>query len=222
MRRLTLLVTGVAALVACSSSSAGGASDPAGDAGGGASSGSSDAGGGDAIGGDSADGGDASAIDPIGPTAISGNAGGTAVKFVNAFAYYGEVYSNGTTHTRGVRLVLSDKPNTCASLHFADSMYLGMDIAGDPVPTATYALFDYLTLPRDTGPAIATVSTYDGACASTGHRGAISGSIVITASSATHVRGTVDLTFATGNVTGTFDAILCVAPPPPRNGSCLP
>jgi hypothetical protein len=159
---------------------------------------------------------------PLGPTMATGNAEGVAVSLDNAFAYYDTIFTDGKTDTRGVWIVLSDKPNTCATQRYAGSTTLDLTLVGEPIAVKTYPLLDPASYPVSQGdPVAARVDVEDSSCHAVGTEvWATSGSIVIAAATSTHVSGTFTIKFKTGSVTGSFDAPVC--PAPTGTPACMP
>lgn len=142
----------------------------------------------------------------------------SAAKLVSlrAVARNGKLFDGAGTNAEGLRILVSDKANTCSSTHFASSTNLDLRIRGDAVGPGTYAIVDASARTPAVGEAEADLNAVDGACKDLVAEAAVTGTITlkvveisVVGDGRSHVSGSVDATFAGGHIVGDFDADLC-------------
>ena len=135
---------------------------------------------------------------------------------LRAVARHGKMFEGGGTNAGGLRILISDKANTCSSAHFASSTNLDLRIRGEGVGPGTYAIVDASTRTPAAREAEADLNAVDCACKDLVAATAVTGSVTlkvveisVVGDGRSHVSGTVDATFAGGHIVGDFDADLC-------------
>jgi hypothetical protein len=150
---------------------------------------------------------------------VSGTVAGASLAAVSAVARYATIGTNSvngqTTEIRGLRILVSNKANTCAEQHFASSTLVELTIRGDQVAPGTYTVIDPIKRVTEAGQAYADFNAVDGSCKGGVAQSSTSGTLVIQRSEG-RVQGTVDINFAGGHLGGSFDADLC--PDAPADG----
>jgi hypothetical protein len=161
---------------------------------------------------------DPSATADMADAVSSGTVDGQSLKIVSAvarFATIATIDNNGVrTETRGLRILVSDRPNTCDTSH-ATGAFLDLAIPGAGNP-GTYTVIDANRATATAGQAeadfdVATPSNRN-AVAQTATSGKVviaSEKIVVVGTAPSTVDGTFDLTFPGGTLRGPFRATLC-------------
>jgi hypothetical protein len=127
------------------------------------------------------------------------------------------VSSDGkTTLGRGLEILISDKPNTCETLHLKSSSDLVFKIPGDDIAPATFDVVDVRK--RDAGPGEVEARFFaaDKACRSIKSEAAVTGLVRIDRMATTvvgqepsTVHGAFIVQFATGVLSAPFNAVVC-------------
>lgn len=147
-------------------------------------------------------------------TTVTGTVGPATLRAVGAIARRGVLATptpNNTTATvRGLRLLFSDKVETCSAAHAAASIQFAVTIRGGAVGPSTYDLKDPSSRAIQEGEATADLAVTDTACRAAFSAASTGGTVTITATNP-RVTGYLDVAFATGEIEGPFDAELCPA-----------
>lgn len=153
---------------------------------------------------------------------------------LSAVAREGTFFSGDKDTARGLRILVSDKSNTCTSTHFAGSTNIDVRIRGDNVGPGTYPIVDAAVATPASKQAEVDFDAVDGTCKDLVAEAAVRGSITIktveinlTDPSESRVTGSIDATFANGHVAGDFEAVFCESPAPtpaadPKQVACVP
>ncbi len=147
---------------------------------------------------------------------VTGAVSSAELKTLSAVARYGTYFGTSGQPTRGLRILLSDNPNSCDITHFASATMLDVRVRGASVGPGTYPIVDAVAQTPQAGQAEADFNAVDAVCKDLVAQTGTSGNVILktveinlTTPSASHVSGSVDLTFAGGHITGDFDAVLC-------------
>jgi hypothetical protein len=133
--------------------------------------------------------------------------------------------------TRGLRILLSDKANTCDVTHFASATMLDLRIRGQDAGPGTYPIVDSRNATPNASEAEVDFNAVDGRCkdvvAQPGTGGKVTLETVefnITDPSASRITGSVDFDFDGGHIQGSFEAVVCdaVALVPQGQAACTP
>jgi hypothetical protein len=152
---------------------------------------------------------------------------------LRAVARNGKMFDGAGPNADGLRILISDKANTCSATHFASSTNLDLRIRGNAVGPGTYAIVNASARTPAVGEAEADLNAVDGACKDLVAQAAVTGTITlktvvisIVGDGRSHVSGSVDATFGGGHIVGDFDADLCDDVPATVTdasaGSCTP
>jgi hypothetical protein len=135
--------------------------------------------------------------------------------------------------TRGLRIVLSDKANTCDVTHSANAAMLDLRVRGDSVGPGTYPIVDSRKMAPDRSQAEVDFNAVDPSCKDVVAQAGTGGTVTLdtvtidlTDPSASRITGSVDFDFDGGHVAGTFEAKFCdgdaPAPAPQGQPACAP
>lgn len=152
---------------------------------------------------------------PSGSTTVTGTIAGAAVPTTSSFAVVGPLVDTfGPFTSNGIGITISNVPNSCtvAQRHGNPSNTTNLNLliaAPNPVTSGSYAIST--TAPTATSTIADLVyETTDANCHTMSTHTARSGSIVISAVSATTVEGTFSVTMDTGeSLSGTFSVPIC-------------
>lgn len=150
----------------------------------------------------------------------TGTVGGSTLHAASAVAVYGTIATSNGAPIKGLRIRVSDKANTCSSLHNAGATIVDIAIRGDTVKIGTYAVINAGLKTPDANEAEADFNAVDGTCKDVVAQTATNGTVTITQAD-TKIVGSLDVTFAGGHVAGDFDAELCSPTAAPTgDGTC--
>jgi len=169
------------------------------------------------------------------PPAVTGTVSSASLSSVSARASTGTFFSGSAGPSPDLRILISDKENSCSVSHFASATMLDIRIR-HVAGTRTYALVDSVAKTPADGEAEADLNAVDGSCHDTVAAPATGGTVTIktyevngTNKALSRVTGSVDATFAGGRIQGDFDAVLCDGPATgdatdagPRSSVCSP
>jgi hypothetical protein len=131
------------------------------------------------------------------------SAAGLSFTPVSAVGAYGS-----TGQASVLAVLISDKANTCSTVHGANNSAINLQIAADPVTVGSYPVNVSETS------STALFATNNENCYDTfQHGAATAGTITVTAASSSGVSGSYDLTLEAGHLTGSFDATVCPSLP---------
>jgi len=149
-------------------------------------------------------------------SSVEGSVSTAKLVSLRAVARNGKMFDGAGPKADGLRILVSDKANTCSSTHFASSTNLDLRIRGAAVGPGTYAIVDGNARTPASGEAEANLNAVDGVCTDLLAESAMTGTITlkvveisVVGDGRSHVSGSVDATFAGGHVVGDFDADLC-------------
>ncbi len=145
---------------------------------------------------------------------VSGAVSSAKVTTVSAVARFGNYFKDESGRpARGLRILISDRPNSCAATHFASSTNLDLRVrAGNP---GSYVIVDAAKQSPAAEQAEVDLNAVDRVCKDLVATAATGGTLHITAveihltDPGSHVTGSIDSTFAGGHIAGDFDAVLC-------------
>lgn len=155
---------------------------------------------------------------PPGPSAppatnVDGVVKGARLHAVHALSVYGPFASAATSNGRGdatgLRIVIADQANACASFHIPGATNLSFNIPGSPIAPGTYTVIHPDERTALAGEAEVEFVVTTATCATTLATAATYGTVTVTESDASRVAGGFDIFFNDGHVTGTFDASAC-------------
>jgi hypothetical protein len=113
-----------------------------------------------------------------------------------------------------LRILFSDKVNTCGDTHFASSTILDVRlVATSSVQLGTFPIVNAASQTPADGQAEADFHSVDGTCKDVVAQTATTGSLTIKGAHLSgpklNVAGSIDVTFAGGHVSGNFNALFC-------------
>lgn len=80
--------------------------------------------------------------DPTPTSSVTGAVSATSLKSMSAVTRYGEFFPTTGGTPKGLRVLVSDRPNTCSVLHFVSSTNLDLRIRGESVALGTFPIVD--------------------------------------------------------------------------------
>lgn len=113
-------------------------------------------------------------------------------------------YANGH-----LRVLISDKANSCAESHAAGASMLDMDVAAAPLRLGAFSVVDPMLASPIEGQAAADVQSLSGSCTQLLARSSLSGAVHISNLSQGAVSGSIDVVVDGGHFVGDFDAPIC-------------
>jgi hypothetical protein len=149
-------------------------------------------------------------------SSVEGAVSTTKLASLSAVARNGKFFGGAGPMPDGLRILISDKANTCSTSHFASSTNLDLRIRGGAIGPGTYAIVNADAKTPAAGEAEADLNAVDDACKDQLAEAAMTGTITlkvveisVVGGGRSHVTGSVDATFNGGHIAGDFDADLC-------------
>lgn len=153
-------------------------------------------------------------------TTVTGTVRSASLTPRSALASDGDFFNDSDGGpTRGLRIRISDKTNSCTNSHFAESTNLDLRIRASEQGGSgigTYAIVDAMEKTPGPGEAEANFDALDAVCKENVAEAATSGTIEIktievnlTSPELSRITGSVDVTFAEGRLKGDFEAVYC-------------
>ena len=149
-------------------------------------------------------------------SSVAGAVSTTKLASLSAVARNGKLFGGAGPMPDGLRILVSDKANSCSTSHFASSTNLDLRIRGGAVGPGTYAIVNADAKTPAVGEAEADLNAVDDACKDVVAQAVMTGTITlkvveisVVGGGRSHVTGSVDATFQGGHVSGDFDADLC-------------
>jgi hypothetical protein len=151
----------------------------------------------------------------VNSSTVSGTVGSSALTVTSVIAEFVNFFPTaGGPPVPALRILFSNKANTCGGIHFASSTFLDVRlVAVSPVHAGTFPIENAANQTPADGQAEADFDSVDGACNDVVTQTATTGSLTIKgahfSASPLNVAGSIDVTFAGGHFSGDFNASYC-------------